>query len=489
MSTESSILPQQCPHPDCGAPITPGKKFCKTCGRPTTQAPAGQGAAPAFVPLPDATVCPHTDCGAPITPGKKFCKTCGRSLQSAAPISPRPTVPTPVFEPTSVMPPEPTRETPATAAFQPPATVAPRLNVPAFPSPEAPIPGPNQRRTVGGFADAPQEPIVPSAPMPPPPAPVIQDEAPLSPMQSATFAAARPAPARAEPSVPSFGPPPPVAPQPRRGNRRMILVSSAAGFLVLAALAYWFTRPKNATQIASVRPTEIAQQPSSQQTSVQQVIPQAAVPVSPVQEQQPAPTASESGQSADALRRERERLATERLKLEQIQREAKEQEARRQQELEAQRQQEAEAQRKAMEELRAKQEEQQRQIEDARRKLAEEQAKRQRDDQARAQILRPDSSPPATPKPSVPSYAGPSSGEIVWEGTVKGTELITIENGQASSGTVTGSLPGVAVLIQPTDPKKVSIASSPGPRNQYSRVVIRVSGNGKARVTLRWSLP
>jgi hypothetical protein len=72
---------------------------------------------------------------------------------------------------------------------------------------------------------------------------------------------------------------------------------------------------------------------------------------------------------------------------------------------------------------------------------------------------------------------------------IKGTELITIENGQASSGTVTGALPGVAVLIQPTDTKKVSIASTPGPRNQYSRVVFRVAGNGNTRVTLKWSLP
>ena len=167
------------------------------------------------------------------------------------------------------------------------------------------------------------------------------------------------------------------------------------------------------------------------------------------------------------------------------QQEAREQEQRHQQEL-AQRQQESEAQLRALAELKAKQEEQQRQIDEDRRRLAEEQARRKRE----AEVARVDTPlPSSTINPPAPVYRGPRFGEIVWEGTIKGTDLITIENGQASSGTVTGSLPGVAVLIQPTDTKKVSIASSPGPRNQYRSVVFRVSGNGNVRVTLKWSLP
>jgi hypothetical protein len=171
--------------------------------------------------------------------------------------------------------------------------------------------------------------------------------------------------------------------------------------------------------------------------------------------------------------------------LEQVQREAQEQEQRHQQEL-AQRQQEAEAQQRSLAELKSKQEEQQRQIDEERRKLAEDQAQREREAQARRVVTVP---VPAPSSPPPPAYRGPSSGELVWEGPIKGTELITIENGQASSGTVTGTLPGVAVLIQPTDTKKVSIASTPGPRNQYSRVVFRVTGNGNTKVTLKWSLP
>jgi type IV secretory pathway VirB10-like protein len=88
------------------------------------------------------------------------------------------------------------------------------------------------------------------------------------------------------------------------------------------------------------------------------------------------------------------------------------------------------------------------------------------------------------------NYSGPRFGTIVWEGEVQGTELITIENGQASSGTVEGDpLPGVPVLVQPTESKRVGIASSPGPRNNYKSIVFRVLGHGRQRVTLRWSLP
>ena len=65
------------------------------------------------------------------------------------------------------------------------------------------------------------------------------------------------------------------------------------------------------------------------------------------------------------------------------------------------------------------------------------------------------------------NYSGPKFGTLVWEGEVRGTDLISIENGRVSSGRLTGELPGVPVLVQPLDSKKVGIASSPGPRNEY----------------------
>ncbi len=90
------------------------------------------------------------------------------------------------------------------------------------------------------------------------------------------------------------------------------------------------------------------------------------------------------------------------------------------------------------------------------------------------------------PKP----YSGPTSGAIVWEGTVSGDDLITISGGTSDVGTVvSGALPGVTVLISPTDTKHVRIASAPAPSNGFKRVVIGTSGKGAMKITLHWSLP
>jgi hypothetical protein len=171
------------------------------------------------------------------------------------------------------------------------------------------------------------------------------------------------------------------------------------------------------------------------------------------------------------------------------------------QDREAAREQELERQRQEFAALKTQQEQQQQQIDEARRKLADEQAQREREaqaqrdrerkarDEAPPRVFRPDPVPPGAPKSEPAAYSGPSSGEIVWDGNIKGTELITIENGQASSGTISGGLPGVLCLLQPADPKRVSIASTPAPYNQYKRMVFRVSGNGRMRVVIKWSLP
>jgi hypothetical protein len=149
-------------------------------------------------------------------------------------------------------------------------------------------------------------------------------------------------------------------------------------------------------------------------------------------------------------------------------------------------------QRKAFEDLKGKQDQQQRELADVRRQLTEEQEKREREERMREQegarlVSAQQIQEPKPPQAS--AYAGPNSGVLIWDGTVHGTELITIENDRASSGTLTGALPGVLVLIQPAEPKKVAIASAPAPTNQFRRLVFRVSGNGPTRVTLRWSLP
>lgn len=84
--------------------------------------------------------------------------------------------------------------------------------------------------------------------------------------------------------------------------------------------------------------------------------------------------------------------------------------------------------------------------------------------------------------------SGPSSGQIVWTGQVHGLQLVTIDGNHADTGKIEGALPGLPCIVQPVDEKDVSIASSPGPRNNYTRLVLRVKGNGNRRVVLNWSL-
>lgn len=83
MTTPNPVPSSTCPH--CHQPLTPGVKFCETCGARVEQAP----------------VC--TNCGAPLTPGVKFCETCGEPV---TPAGQAPPVPVAAAVPAEPEPPE-----------------------------------------------------------------------------------------------------------------------------------------------------------------------------------------------------------------------------------------------------------------------------------------------------------------------------------------------------------------------------------------------
>lgn len=87
----------------------------------------------------------------------------------------------------------------------------------------------------------------------------------------------------------------------------------------------------------------------------------------------------------------------------------------------------------------------------------------------------------------VTAPAIPRSGQIVWSGEVRGTQLITIQGNTADSGTLEGALPGIPCIVQPVDTRHVSIAAAPDPSNNFSRMILRVKGKGRVRVVLDWS--
>ena len=134
-------------------------------------------------------------------------------------------------------------------------------------------------------------------------------------------------------------------------------------------------------------------------------------------------------------------------------------------------------------------------LEDAERAAATERTTRENEERAAAEREAKQRQEQENPRPvltrqrqSAP-YTGPRFGTLHWRGEIHGTELVTIENGHASIGTVTGSLPGVPVLIQPVNNRKVGIASSPGPNNNFQSMVIRVSGNGLLQLNIDWNIP
>ena len=79
----------------CGSPVTPGKKFCESCGAKIEASP----------------VCPQ--CGAALNSNAKFCESCGTLVVSEAPAA------------------SPAPETPAVVAAKPPAERAVKVDEPA----------------------------------------------------------------------------------------------------------------------------------------------------------------------------------------------------------------------------------------------------------------------------------------------------------------------------------------------------------------------
>jgi hypothetical protein len=93
---------------------------------------------------------------------------------------------------------------------------------------------------------------------------------------------------------------------------------------------------------------------------------------------------------------------------------------------------------------------------------------------------------PAT-TPMRPTYAGPRSGIITWEGDIRGTQLVHINGSRATVGSVSGLLPGVPVTVK-LDSGNAQIARAPDASNNFKAFVLRVRGNGPTGVTLTWSL-
>jgi hypothetical protein len=138
--------------------------------------------------------------------------------------------------------------------------------------------------------------------------------------------------------------------------------------------------------------------------------------------------------------------------------------------------------------------------------------------------------PAALPKPAAPVYEGPSSGRIIWIGSLPKNSTLTIEGRRATAGSVNSQLPGVPVrigaypaemtgggfVVYSSSPKHaraaveppsalngwnrtqfrgnarragdVVVVEPPGPQNNWHRVVVRTGGNAVTAIIFEWEV-
>jgi proteasome lid subunit RPN8/RPN11 len=102
--------------------------------------------------------------------------------------------------------------------------------------------------------------------------------------------------------------------------------------------------------------------------------------------------------------------------------------------------------------------------------------------------------PPQPPKPTPvqapkPAYTGPPSGRIIWTGFLDAGQAVAIEGGRASTGDITGALPGVPVRISahPAELTSRGMAIYTAiPAQAQGAVEAPGPGNGWNRTAYQW---
>jgi hypothetical protein len=100
----------------------------------------------------------------------------------------------------------------------------------------------------------------------------------------------------------------------------------------------------------------------------------------------------------------------------------------------------------------------------------------------------PDAPVPNTSgNPGPLAYSGPRSGTINWSGQLEKDGVITIEGNGASSGSMTGGLPGVPVSID-FNSKEFALAEAPAPSNGWKRLVMRSRHTRHSAIAIQWTV-
>ena len=83
-------------------------------------------------------------------------------------------------------------------------------------------------------------------------------------------------------------------------------------------------------------------------------------------------------------------------------------------------------------------------------------------------------------------YSGPKQGTLVWSGNLEKNSVLTITGSQASSGQITGELPGAPVSVRLTTQKCV-LLTSPAASNGWKQIVIRTGAHLRS-ISIDWNV-
>jgi hypothetical protein len=74
---------------------------------------------------------------------------------------------------------------------------------------------------------------------------------------------------------------------------------------------------------------------------------------------------------------------------------------------------------------------------------------------------------------------------LMWSGKLDRNAVVTIDGSSVTTGTLTGSLPGVPVTLE-TDLTNIGFAEMPSPSNGWKKVSLRSKKSQNIVVNIRW---
>jgi outer membrane biosynthesis protein TonB len=92
----------------------------------------------------------------------------------------------------------------------------------------------------------------------------------------------------------------------------------------------------------------------------------------------------------------------------------------------------------------------------------------------------------AAPKPAEKTpESAPTRGVITWSGRMGKNTILILNEGGASFGQASGTLPGVPVTVE-VEPKSIQIQSRPSPANGWKLLMLRSGKQAVESITIRW---